>query len=232
MTRPALVLQHGPLGPPGVLGDWLADRRIPMTVHRADRDRSCPDPREFAFVACLGSRFGPHDAAEPSVAAGRACLEQAVEHDVPVLGLCFGGQLLASVLGGDTVALERPELGWHTVKTDDPERVPAGPWLQWHWHAFTTPPGAVEVARSQAAPQAFRHGPHLGVQFHPESTIEIVRRWAEHDRHRLSEVGVPDGAALLEEGRRHAEEAAANAGKLFDGFWTGAREEGGDHGAP
>jgi GMP synthase-like glutamine amidotransferase len=229
VTAPALILQHGPLGPPGVLGDWLEHRGIPMTVHRADRGAKCPDPRGFAFVACLGSRFGPHDAAEPSVEAGRACLEQAVEHDVPVLGLCFGGQLLAAVLGGETAPLDAPELGWHTVETDDPERAPAGPWLQWHWHAFTTPPGAVEIARSEAAPQAFRHGPHLGVQFHPESTIEIVRTWAEHDRDRIAEAGVTDGAALLEHGRPHAVTAAANARKLFDGFLA---REGGDHGAP
>jgi hypothetical protein len=37
-----------------------------------------PDPCGYAFVAFLGRRFGPHDAAEPSVVAGRACLEQAV----------------------------------------------------------------------------------------------------------------------------------------------------------
>jgi GMP synthase-like glutamine amidotransferase len=221
-----LVLQHGALAPPGLLADWMAERGIPMTVHHADGPDPCPDPRGYDFVACLGSRYGPHDVGEPSVVAGRTCLERAVEHDVPVLGLCFGGQLLASVLGGEVASLDAPELGWRTIETDDPAAVPAGPWLQWHWQWFTTPPGADEIARSPTGTQAFRHGRHLGVQFHPESTIEIVAGWADTDHARLAAVGVPDGRALLEEGRAHAAPAAANARRLFDAFWDHARTTG------
>ena len=77
-------------------------------------------------------------------------------------------------LGGSVEVLDEPELGWHTIETDAPELVAAGPWLQWHFEAFTTPPGAEELARSPACAQAFRLGPHLAVQFHPESTAEIV----------------------------------------------------------
>lgn len=76
----------------GLLGGWPDERGLPVVTYRAGNGGPCPDPRGYAFVACLGSRFGGHDAAEPSVIAGRTCLEQAVEHDVPVLGLCFGGQ--------------------------------------------------------------------------------------------------------------------------------------------
>jgi GMP synthase-like glutamine amidotransferase len=227
--RSALVLQHGPLGPAGLLGDWLAEREIPMVVHRADTHGPAPDPRDFAFVACLGSRFGPHDADEPSVARGRECLEQAVEHDVPVLGLCFGGQLLAHVLGGQVEQMPEPELGWLDIDTDDPALVPAGPWLSWHWHRFATPPGATELARSDRATQAFAIGPHLGTQFHPESTIEIVTQWALHDADRLP----IDGVAVLEAGRANAEQAAANARTLFDGFLERARTTRREtHGAP
>jgi GMP synthase-like glutamine amidotransferase len=221
---PALVIQHGPLGPPGLLGEWMADRGIPMVVHRADNGGSWPDPREHLFVAVLGSRHSPGDTDEPAVVATREHVEQALDADVPVLGLCFGGQLLASVLGGEVGNVPGgPELGWFAIDTDDPERVPAGPWLQWHWHCFTTPPGAEEVARSASGTQAFRHGPHLGVQFHPESTIEIVARWAESDAARLADLGLSDRAAALEEGRAHAEQAARNARMLFDGFLHGAR---------
>lgn len=212
--KPALLLQASPVGPPGLLGEWLDERGIPAHVHHIDDGDPAPDPRDHAFVACLGSRFSPTDASEPSVQASRDCLQRAVDHDVPVLGLCFGGQLLAHVLGGTVRQMDEPELGWLTIETDDPDAIPAGPWLAWHWHAFTTPPGATEIARSPRATQAFVHGPHLGTQFHPESTIEIVSGWARKDAERLD----LDGVALVEGGRHLADEAATNAKHLFDAF--------------
>jgi GMP synthase-like glutamine amidotransferase len=152
-----------------------------------------------------------------------AFIGEAVRRDVPVLGLCFGGQMLAKVLGGTIERAPAPELGWYAIETVDPAVVPAGPWLQWHFDAFTLPPGAEQLAVSDAGVQAFAHGPHLGVQFHPESTIEIVRRWAQADRERLRALGIDDGEALLERGRKHAEEAKAAAFELFDAFWERAR---------
>lgn len=225
------MLQFGPLGPAGLLGEWLEARRIGVTVHRADGDDPLPDPAEHGMVAVLGSRFNPADAHEPQVANGRAVVEQAVAEDVPVLGLCFGGQLLASVLGGRVEPAARPELGWQLVESDEPDLVAPGPWLSWHWHRFTTPPGATEIARNACGPQAFRHGRHLGVQFHPESTIEIVAGWAGTDLERLEREGVPDAGARLEEGREHAEPAAARAWRLFDGFVDHAGNGGEGRGA-
>ena len=110
-----------------------------------------------------------------------------------MLGLCFGGQALAAALGGDVETAPEPELGWTEIETDEPELVPPGPWLEWHYERFTTPPGATEIARTGAASQAFRHGRHLGVQFHPESTVEIVEHWAASDRERLEALGLGDG---------------------------------------
>jgi GMP synthase-like glutamine amidotransferase len=223
--RPALVLQHGDLGPPGLLGEWLEERGIPMRVHRIDHSPDFPEPREHSLVACLGSRFGPVDP-DPSVARSRRCLERALADDVPVLGLCFGGQVLADILGAEGGRTDPPVLGWREIDTDDPASVPPGPWLQWHWERFGTPPGAEEVARSPTGTEAFRYGPHLGVQFHPESTIDIVAGWAEFDRDRIAEFGVENGRALLEAGRAHAAAAADNARKLFDAFWERARNDG------
>ena len=77
-------------------------------------------------------------------------------------------------------------------------------------------------ARSPRALQAFTHGRHLGVQFHPESTIEIVQEWARLDGERLSTLGIEDGEALVESGRRHAAAARAAAFRLFDAFWRRA----------
>jgi GMP synthase-like glutamine amidotransferase len=117
----------------------------------------------------------------------------------------------------------QPELGWHTVDSLAPDVVPPGPWLQWHYDRFTVPPGAELLATSAAGPQAFIHGRHLGVQFHPESTIEIVRSWARSDQDRVRALGIGDGGALLERGRRHATAARSAAFDLFDAFWRRMR---------
>jgi GMP synthase-like glutamine amidotransferase len=138
-----------------------------------------------------------------------------------VLGLCFGGEALSAVLGGLVELAPRPELGWREIETDDPATVPPGPWLEWHYERFTTPPGATEIARTKDAVQAFRYGPHLGVQFHPESTVEIVGRWAGMDTERLTALGVEDGMELLAVPPEQEEAAREAAFRLFDAFAAG-----------
>jgi GMP synthase-like glutamine amidotransferase len=224
--KPVLIRQHGLTGPPALLGDWLRDRAIPAVIHPAYLGIPAPDPRQFAFVASLGSANSPNQTDKPAVVDELRLLERAVAADVPVLGLCFGGQALAAVLGGTVEAAPEPELGWHELETHDPEQVPAGPWLQWHYDRFTVPAGAEELARTPVGSQAFRHGRHLGVQFHPESTIEQVSVWARKDAERTARYGVSDGIALLEAGRAHQSAAADAAYALFDAFWSRAREDG------
>jgi GMP synthase-like glutamine amidotransferase len=135
-----------------------------------------------------------------------------------VLGLCFGGQALAAVLGAPVTPAERPELGWCEIESDDPSLVPPGPWLEWHFERFGVPPGATEIARSASGPQAFRHGRHVGVQFHPESTVEIVAEWVELDAARLPGLGIADGMTLIASTPERREAAARDAFAFFDGF--------------
>lgn len=216
--KPVLIRRHGEWGPPALLADWLGARGIPFEVDRSWVGGPLPDPEQYAFVASLGSKHSPRHIHEPAVAAELALLERAVERDVPVLGLCFGGQVLATVLGGVVEPAPTPELGWRQIETDDPRAVPPGPWLEWHYDRFTTPPDAVEVARTPDASQAFRIGAHLGVQFHPESTVDVVTRWASLDGDRLAAHAIDDGAALLRSSSARRQAAAKAAFQLFDGF--------------
>jgi GMP synthase-like glutamine amidotransferase len=214
----ALVLMHGDWGPPGLLGEWLDERGIAYDLHRTYVGEPMPDPSGYAFIATLGSDRNPNDTDDPAVVAELVLLRDAIVQDVPILGLCFGGQALAAALGGSIEKAPTPELGWTEIETDEPELVPRGPWLEWHYERFSVPPGATEIARTAAAAQAFRHGRHLGVQFHPESTVEIVEQWAESDRERLAALGHGDGSELIaatDEQRAAAREAAF---ALFDGF--------------
>ena len=85
--------------------------------------------------------------------------------------------------------------------------------------ASRSPPGATEVARTKDATQAFRHGPHLGLQFHPESTTDIVDGWARKDAREACEtIGVTNGPALIEAPDERKEAAKQAAFRLFDAF--------------
>ena len=224
--KPVLVRQHEEMTPPGLLVEWLEERGIPYEVHHSYKGHAVPDPTDYAFVASLGSPYGPNDTHEPGVEDELGLVGAAVDNDVPVLGLCFGGEVLSAVLGGRVERAPVPELGWREIETDDPGSIPAGPWLEWHYERFTTPPGAVEVARTKDAAQAFRMGPHLGVQFHPESTVEIVARWADMDTENLGVLGIEDGRALLDVEPGTEEAAREGAFRLFDAFLERAQKSG------
>ena len=213
--KPVLIRQHVESAPAGLLAGWLDARGLPYEVQRTWEAPTVPDPAGYAFIASLGHDRMAGDVWDPGVASERALLARAVERDVPVLGLCYGGQVLAAVLGAEVGPATVAELGWREIETDDPAVVPAGPWLEWHYERFCTPPGATELARTADAPQAFRLGPHLGVQFHPEATVEIVEGWARADAVEGVPLAVPPGAR---------EAAAAAAFRLFDGFLAAARE--------
>lgn len=221
----ALALQISPKAPPDILGEWCARTGGEIEVHRIDLDGAPAEIGGYDLIACLGSRWSPLDDAAEVVAA-RETVGAAVDAGVPVLGLCFGGQLLAAVLGGEVGRSPEPELGWYEVATEAPELIPSGPWLQWHKMSFEAPPAARVLARSAAGCQAFREGPHLGVQFHPEATPATVLEWARKDHEGLVASGIEDGEDRVLRGVADAPAARLNAFTLFDRFWENAQQGG------
>lgn len=195
VSKRVLLVQHMEHDPPGLVGEWVEATGLRAEVVMADPAAPYPDPRAFRMVVVLGSDAAAYDDTVPWLAAELALVRRAVAHGVPVLGICFGGQLLARALGGEVRRAPRPELGWTEVQTRRPAWIAPGPWMEWHFDAFTPPPGAVELAASPAASQAFQYGPHLGVQFHPEATPEMVADWVRRGRDDLARAGVDPAAA-------------------------------------
>ena len=184
----ALFIQHDPGSRPGLVGAALQRHgfdpalvEISDTIHDATWHGAFPDPLEFDLIVPLGAIWSLYDRATVGTWIDRelALLRRADEHGVPVLGICFGGQALSAALGGVVEPSHRPEIGWSSVDTDDPELIPPGPWMQWHTDRFTVPPGAVELARNDVGPQAFRLRRNLAVQFHPEVDEATIRSWLE-----------------------------------------------------
>jgi len=213
----ALILQHEEPTPPGLVIGWLDTHGAEVDVVRIDLDDREVDPSSYDLIVSLGSEFAAFDDHKPFVPREAQLMEKAVRDDVPVLGLCFGGQMLARVLGGEVSRGDVAEIGWLPVRTTDPELVPQGPWFQWHFDTFTTPPGATLIAESDVSPQAFVWGRSLGLQFHPEVTPEIMHDWVRAYRHELDAEGV-DPDALLAETNRNAEENRRTALQLLERY--------------
>ncbi|MBX5469498.1 MAG: type 1 glutamine amidotransferase [Thermoleophilaceae bacterium] len=219
LDRPlrALVIEHERATPGGLLFQWLDELGADVDVHQIDVEQSDPDPREYGLLVSLGSEFPAYDDTLPWLGREMQMMRDAYAAEVPILGVCFGGQLLARVLGGDVYRSQQSEIGWLPVRSRKPDVVPHGPWFQWHFDVFEPPPGSTLLADSPVGPQAYTIGRSLGIQFHPEVTPEIMEEWVRVYRHELDAEGV-DPDRLLEETYERAEASRAHAWRLLGAF--------------
>ena len=202
-----LVLEYQADAPAGLVAEWAHERGWNVDVVRPRELGEAPDPHAADAIVALGSDCSVHASTDPWIAPQLSLLRAAHHAEVPVLGICFGGQALAAALGGTVTRAPRTEIGWIDVDGDDGY---GGRWFTWHEDAFTLPPGAVELARAPSGPQAFAIGRSVGLQYHPEVTPKIVEEWlAEGD-------SVPDPEPLRRETVRRARDARERAFALFD----------------
>jgi GMP synthase-like glutamine amidotransferase len=211
-----LVLSHEDEAPVGLLGEWLTEHRIRFDVCDVTGE-SLPPLAGYDFVASLGSAHSATDAGRAWVSDEIELLREAVAAKVPVLGLCFGGQALSIALGGEVRPAVRPQIGWFEL-AEGTGAIPAGPWFYWHFEQLSVPPGGEPLAHSDVGPAAFRHGRHLGLQFHPEVTVAAIASWARSDQKELAKLGISPEALRVESEQRAAL-AKAQAWELFELWW-------------
>lgn len=225
----AIVIQHDHVSPPGPVGERLTDRGFELTCHELvpeesyhapGVDYSVPALTDFDLVVAMGAPWSSydHELIGSWVLPELDALRAADAAGVPVLGICFGGQLLASAHGGRVEHAPAAELGWRPVVSDDDGLVPGGAWFQWHYDRWTPPPGASEIARNEAASQAFVLRRNLAVQFHPELTSAMLTGWLDAGGAASLEGAGVDPTALLVETRRRDAESRLRAHRLVDQF--------------
>jgi len=194
MSQRVLFVQHDHVSPTGLVGEAFTDRGFDIeTLLVVPRERfSTPDVTldfgdlgRYDAVVVMGAVWGVY--AEDTIGSWllpeKVAVARALDDGTPVLGLCFGGQLLADVVGGTVAPSPAPELGWTVVHSDDEDLVPSGPWFQYHFDRWTLPAGVREVARNAAASQAFTHRRAMGVQFHPELDAAMLQGWLDAGGH-------------------------------------------------
>ena len=203
----ALVLQHRGDAPGGLLIDVLAEHGFRPTTVRVDLGERLPDPGSFPLAVSLG--WWPVGSSTAEI----EWLREADRAGTAVLGLGSGAQALAVALGGAVRRPAKPRHGWVWVSSSTPRWIADGPWLAWRDDVIELPTSARLLAHDPIGPQAFASGRHLGVQFHPEVTPEIVGTWvtAEHNESL-------DAQGILEVASREFATASAAARRLLSTY--------------
>jgi GMP synthase-like glutamine amidotransferase len=182
-----LLLQHDPLDGPGSLLEWADSRGHAVSYCLICQGEPLPPLNDFDLLISLGGPMGAYEEEKhPWLVTEKEYLKQAVAAGKKVLGLCLGCQLLADALGGKAYRHTRKEFGWQPIEplssgvlwfqTNTPFDA-----FQWHGDTYSLPPGAIQLARNDAAEQqAFlleppNGGKVLGLQFHLEWTEQMAR---------------------------------------------------------
>jgi GMP synthase-like glutamine amidotransferase len=210
------VVRHHEEDSAGFIGEAFEARGAALSTVLFPEQSPLPDLTGVAHIVMLGSTSSVYDdgAARAWIDEDLAWLRRADAAGVPVLGICFGAQLLAAAFGGAVEPAGQQEIGWVTVDSADPGLIPPGPWLEFHHDRCLPPAQATVLARSALGVQAFRLGRHLGVQFHPEVDGEQFRLWLDSGaRQEISEAG-HDPDQLLTQTIAEEPAARARAGQL------------------
>lgn len=186
--KPIRIFRHIACEGPGYLGEFLDQQQVPWELVCIDADRPVPmrvdDVSGLVFMGAAVSVNDPLVWVEQEL----SLIRNARETGVPMMGICFGAQLISKALGGKVSRGEGMEIGWHPLYRLNRDQ--HQDWLDglpvefetFHWHAdtFSMPPGSEPLLMSDCYKnQGFVLGDHLGMQFHLEMTEEMVEGWIE-----------------------------------------------------
>lgn len=227
MTRLRFALLNAAHGDEGTRRNFRRELDADLTEFDATEGH-LPDDFDFDGVVITGSRASVYwdEAWIPPLVEWVA---EAADRDIPILGVCYGHQVLAEALGGRVAGMDEFEIGYNEIR-----RTPSGVEddlfsdLDDAFTVFTThgdavvdlPPEAELLAENEFGVHAFRVGHSWGVQFHPEYDIETARRVTDGKRETLGDERVD---TVLEEITPANYEVACEAKRLFENFTQYAR---------
>lgn len=190
--------QHVNYEDPGFIFTWCNDHNVQVTFTRFFENDGIPDVENYDCLVVLGGPMGVYDEKDfPWLTFEKAAIAAALRNNIPVLGICLGAQLLASILGAPVYKNGEKEIGWYDIQFTSRERIP--PCFKsrqnqqmkvFHWHGdtFDVPEKALLLASSEACKnQAFLYGDRvMGLQFHFEVTAASLEAMLINGRNELS----------------------------------------------
>lgn len=188
MSRPIIIqcFTHVHFEGPGVIADWVRDRRHKLNYTRFYEGDALPDPDAISMLVIMGGPMNVFDFhIHPWMQEEIEWVTAFIQSGKPVLGICLGAQIIAASLGAEVFPGKYKEIGWHNLKClpglgnykickDLPSSRKV---FHWHGDTFHIPLGASRIAESQAfANQGFIFNDRvIALQFHLEVTPGSVR---------------------------------------------------------
>jgi GMP synthase-like glutamine amidotransferase len=224
--KPIAIFRHLECEGPGYFADFLDQQRIPQVLIRIDQGDPVPGSAgEFSALVFMGGPMSVNDSL-PWIAAELSLIRQAVERNMPLLGHCLGGQLIAKALGGIVSRNPVKEIGWHVVAkqhsalTEDWLTALPDEFVAFHWHGetFSIPQGATPLLSSQYCQnQAFAIGNTLALQCHVEMTVPMVKEWVAEYANEISipSESVQSGELILDGLKTKIEQLKTAADKIY-----------------
>lgn len=223
MTRKLVLIRHHDEPDDDRVQSFALANGLTPVSYRPYRGYVLPSPTpDLAGTVIFGGLQSAEDEeAYPYLADEMRWIRESMALDLPIFGICLGAQLIIRVLGGRVGPLNGKlhEFGYYPVTPTEAGRdfMPTPLHVtEAHNQTFTLPEGVELLVTGQNyANQAFRYGNKMhGVQFHPECTTEIFRRWQAAE---WAPYGEPGAQSREEQDRLLAEHDAAQAA-WFNGF--------------
>ena len=233
MPRPHIALIDATLGDTHAQRNFKRELDATLTIFRASEGK-VPQPIAPEEEAKLETNVVlPYDAViisgsqsavyheEPWIAELTTWVRGAIDAGLPILGVCWGHQLLAKILGGTVEDRGHYELGYVQIDQVEPDplfRDVPNPFTAFATHSDEVtglPDEATLIAENKAGIQAFRQDRVYGVQFHPEYDM----RTAE-DMIQRKDISMHLMQAALDSVTPENVKAAQTTKKLFTNFLT------------
>ncbi len=230
--NPVAIFRHFPSEGPGYIAEFLDQEALSWHLVRIDAGQAVPrDADAYSGLVFMGGPMSVNDDL-PWIAPVLELIRHAVALDIPVLGHCLGGQLIAKALGGKVTRNPVKEIGWGEAEVADNDTARA--WFgevktfeafHWHGESFSLPPGAEHILSSaHCINQGFALGKHLGLQCHVEMTENLIHNWcaagAAEIASSAASPGVQSAAAIQAQTAINLPQLHAVARQLYSG-WIG-----------
>jgi GMP synthase-like glutamine amidotransferase len=225
LKKTILSIQNTEIETLGNLKKLFESDGFEIETKHVKKDSIPQEVDNYAAIVILGGYMSVYQNL-PFLEEQQKLIRNANHHQVPLLGICLGSQLIAQALGGRVYKGQRKEIGWFEVKVNNEgrndifkgitnERIKV---FQWHGDTYELPKSAILLASSNLYPQAFKVGTSIGILFHLEVTHEIIRNWTSNYRLEMTEVGVSTDS-ILNNKKNEFENLADNCKVVYSNFF-------------